>query len=105
MTTNYLDALAEAIYAEADSDLPLTGEDWPLYRLYAVLALAKGTQTTPRDAHNAWAAWAAAFQPNHRSLVPYDMLTPEVQALDQPYVDAIHAVARRVDRCAESRGD
>ena len=67
-----------------------------LYRLYAVLALTKGEAVTRRDVHDAWSAWTASFHPSHRSLKPFEELTPEVQELDQPYVDAIHAVAREL---------
>jgi hypothetical protein len=98
---NYLDTLAEAIHRTAHPDgVLVNAEYWMLYRLYAVLALAKGTATTRADVHDAWTAWANTYQPGHRSAVPFDTLTPEVQALDQPYVDAIHTVARTISRRA-----
>jgi hypothetical protein len=96
---NYIDRLAVAIKRAADGDGNLTDDDMPLYRIYAVLCLAKGTLTRPEDVHDAWAAWRATTRPDHPALVPFDALSAETQALDTPYVEAIHAVARR--RAAE----
>jgi hypothetical protein len=36
----------------------------------------------------------SGIDPNHRSLRPMSELSPEVQAADQPYLDAIRTVAR-----------
>lgn len=91
---NYLDDLAREIYFIAEGESAIAAEDWPLYRGYAVLALAKGEQATAKDVHDAWVAWANTYRPGHRSAVPFEALTVAVQALDQPYVDAIHAVTR-----------
>ena len=94
--SNYIDALALKIFQTAHhGGEPTGGEkgDIPLYRIYAVLALAKGKATTARDVHDAWSAWIANIYPDHRSLKPFDELTPEVQHADDLYVDAIHAVA------------
>jgi len=49
-----------------------------------VLALAKGESVTARDVHHAWAAWMAGIMPEHRSLIPFDALTPDCQSLDEP---------------------
>ena len=91
---SYINDLAVAIYREAEGpdDMPLNLA--PLYLGYAVLALAKGPAVTAEDVHDAWAAWASeAYDDQHRSLVPFGQLTPAVQALDEPYVDAIRRVA------------
>ena len=71
--------------------------DYQLYLIYAVLVLAKGLGTVPADVHDAWSAWSAAIDNRHRSLVPFNDLSPEVQALDDPYVDAIRTVARELE--------
>ena len=89
---SYIDEIADRINAELDSE-PLSDEWRPLYRIYAVLALAKGTDTTLRDVHDAWSAYTAGTRPDHRSLIPFDDLTEDVQRLDTPYRDAIHSVA------------
>lgn len=64
-----------------------------LLRFYALLVLVKGRNTTPKDVHDAWAVWRSINLPEHRSIVPFERLTPEVQYLDDPFVDAILEVA------------
>lgn len=101
---NYLDAIAVAIYRHGDphtrprSQAKPPKQDMPLYRMYALLALAKGEATTAEDVHNAWSSWIAGLNPQHRSLIPFDELDEAVQRLDEPYVAAIHAAARGLDR-------
>jgi len=91
----YIDEIACQIMREAGhADL-----DWlDLFRIYAVLALAKGEATTAEDVHDAWSAFMMPRAPSHVSLVPFDQLRPETQALDEPYVQAIHAVARTIQK-------
>lgn len=92
---NYIDEIAEDIFNE----LAIPSSEWQLYlplcRLYALLALALHVCVSREDVHDAWSVWMAGRDPGHRSLVPFNQLTAEVQALDQPYVDAIHRVAMR----------
>lgn len=64
-----------------------------LFRLYAVLALAKGGAVEPSDVHNAWAAWMQERDPDHDALRPFDQLDRETQDADSPFVAAIRAVA------------
>ena len=61
-----------------------------LIDLYALLAFVKGTDTTLEDVHDAWSVWKNRGNPNHRSLVWFDELSPEVQELDRDYMNAIH---------------
>lgn len=70
--------------------------DPALTRLYAVLALAKGTATTMEDVHDAWAVWRADTRPDHPSIRPFAELSPEVQELDRRYMDVIRQVAAEV---------
>jgi hypothetical protein len=91
---NYIDHIAERINSLVD-DEPLSDEWRPLFRIYAVLALAKGVDVTLKDVHDAWSAYTAEAYPEHPSLVPFDELKPEVQALDVPYMDAIYQVANQ----------
>lgn len=94
---NYIDILADAIWRLTGGRNQAIGGDMLLYRFYALLALTKGQQTTNEDVHNAWAAWKAQIGPkHHKSLIPFDQLTVEVQDLDTPYRDAIQGVARRL---------
>lgn len=91
---NYIDELAAAIRAQVPAELIPNGEVAPLFRTYAVLALAKGEQVELEDVHNAWSAWMTGIDPGHRSLRPLAELPPDIQRSDQPYLDAIRAVVR-----------
>lgn len=95
---NYLDLLAAEIQRTAHPDATPPDEDLPLYRLYAVLLLAKGQDVTAEDVHNAWVAWASEHAPDSPSLKPFKELSLRNQRRDQPYVDAIHRVAARLGR-------
>ena len=68
-------------------------QDPDLIRLYALLVLVKGEDTTLEDVHDAWALWRLSTRPDHPDLVPFDQLTSEVQEYDQPYRDAIARTA------------
>lgn len=89
----YVDDVAEAIRRQIPPHLLPDGDTAPLFRLYAVLALAKGDRVVLEDVHDAWAAWMTASNPNHRSITPLADLPQEIQRADQPYLDAIRAVA------------
>jgi len=84
---NYVDDLA--------GDIGLHVPDCPpdLLRLYALLTLTVGENVTLENVHDAWAVWRCATRPDHPALIPFDDLSPEVRALDQPYADAIRQVA------------
>lgn len=71
----------------------LPGCEMDLIDLYVLLALTRGTETTLEDVHDAWSVWRNTGSPHHRSLVPFDDLTPEVQELDRKYMEAIHDAA------------
>lgn len=92
--TNYINELAQEIFWESNTDDDgFWFEDRLLYRAYALLLLAKGEAVTSEDVHNAWAVWAAEYDENHRSLIPFDELEPQIQELDEPYVRAIRKIA------------
>lgn len=88
---SYLTELADAIRREVEPHLLPKGDTTQLFRIYAVLALAKGERVTAEDVHNAWVAWMSGVQPDHPSLEPYAELPVDVQAADEPYVAAIRA--------------
>ena len=90
----YVDALAEAIRRLIPPHLIPDGDTSALFRMYALLAMAKGDKVVLEDVHDAWAAWMSGQDPSHRSLGPLAELPPEVRRSDQPYLDAIRAVAR-----------
>lgn len=90
----YLDQVANAIRHAVPADALPDGDMLPLFRIYAVLLLAKGEETTRADVHNAWVAWMAERDNNHESLIPFGELDEAVQSEDSPYVVAIRTVAR-----------
>lgn len=101
----YLDELATVIERQVPADLLPAEDAGPLFRLYALLALAKGRSVNAADVHNAWAAWMQERDPHHRSIKPFAALDAETQASDEPFVEAIRAVAERLDRAPSvSRG-
>ncbi len=90
----YLDLAAEEIRRRVPEGLLPDGDTDLLFRLYAVLLLAKGADVTTADVHNAWSVWMQTTQPDHPSLRPFDKLDPKTQAADEPYVEAIAAASR-----------
>lgn len=96
MTNSYLDKIAAEIWRTAEPDSVLSDEDLPLYRIYAVLLLAKGLDVVAEDVHNAWVAWACEHDAESRSLLPFKELSLRTQSKDQPYLDAIHQVSKRM---------
>lgn len=93
--TNYLDQIAEKIHREVAPDKLPDEETIALFRLYAVLALAKGVDVTLEDVHNAWSAWMLGKDPDHESIKPFETLSDNVRQEDQPYLKAILKVASR----------
>lgn len=90
----YLDEDAARIKSALPDDVvPPRNADY-LFVLYAVLMRSKGEAVGLADVHDAWTAWKLLTSKSHESLVPFDQLEPDVQAEDQPYVDAIVATAR-----------
>ncbi len=65
-----------------------------LLDVYALLVLIKGEKCTNEDVHDAWSIWQNKTQPEHRSLIPFNELTKEVQDLDTEYRDAIIKVSK-----------
>ena len=91
----YLDAVADAIKKEVPVDAMPSEDTTDLFRLYALLLLAKGDSVTRSDVHNAWVAWMASRGERHSSMRPFDELPDETKAEDSPFVNAIRRVARR----------
>ena len=55
-----------------------------------MVGVVNGRGTNSRDVHDAWSVWALKHRPGHKSLVPFEALSRDVQLLDDPYRDAIH---------------
>lgn len=90
---NYLDDVAARIRRALPTEATAPDRSEGLFRIYAVLVLAKGQDTTAEDVHNAWVAWMAGRQPDHESLIPFRALSASTQSEDTPYLLAIHQVA------------
>jgi hypothetical protein len=93
--TNYLDELAIAIYHEISPEALPDKDTSLLFRLYAVLARAKGEAVTREDVHDAWVVWMLQRDPGHRSIRPFKQLDTRTQQEDEPFVEAIRKVARQ----------
>jgi hypothetical protein len=90
---SYLDELGEEIRRRVPPELLPDGDTGALFRLYAVLALAKGSQVQPEDVHNAWAAWMSDRDAGHRSIRPFLELDKATRHSDDPFLSAIRHVA------------
>ena len=93
---SYLDDIADAVRAHVPRSLVPDGDTALLFRLYAVLLLAKGEGVTTEDVHNAWSAWMQSERADHPALRPFDELDAATQDSDAPYADAIRAACREL---------
>jgi hypothetical protein len=92
----YLDELAAEIEQGVPPDLLLDRDTRPLFRLYALLALVKGTDVTAADVHNAWAVWMEQQDPDHRFIRPFEELDAKTRASDEPFAKVIREAAERL---------
>ena len=79
-------------------------KDQNLVRLYALLVLTKGEYISSEDVHDAWAMnmnfkqrTEFCYGHEHKSIVPFDELTEEVQNRDIKYVDILVEIAKEQD--------
>ena len=91
----YLDALADEIRGAVSPDALPDEDTSSLFRIYAVLLMAKGQEVTCEDVHNAWVAWMLDKGRSHESMIPFATLPAETKDEDSPFVLAIRAIARR----------
>jgi hypothetical protein len=90
---NYVaDVIARIIFVRAATGRrPL---DPRLVRLYALLAMTTGVDTTTEHVHDAWAVFANDRENTHPDIIPFARLTPENQRRDDRHRDLIRGVAR-----------
>lgn len=100
---NYIDDIAKAIWEQLSPEDRGDTINWPLYRNYALLVLTTGTKTNLEHVHDAWSAWCAEVRPNHPSLIPFPLLSEEIQVKDEPYNWAILEVASWIEEDLKSR--
>lgn len=93
----YIDNIVERV----SEDLHIKNRE--LSRLYALLVLTKGTEITLKDVHDAW-AMSMNFRPTteycygheHKSIVPFDDLDPDVQIKDERFVKKLRILAKEL---------
>jgi hypothetical protein len=93
---SYLDELGAEIQQEVPEALLPSHDTTLLFRLYALLLLAKGQAVTAPDVHNAWTVWMQEIEPDHCAIIPFEELDPVAQASDEPFASAIRSVAKRI---------
>lgn len=64
-----------------------------LLNLYTLLVFTKGIDCENIDVHDAWSVWRNETNPEHKSIIFYGDLTPEVQQMDEEYTKAIRETA------------
>ena len=74
-----------------------------LFELYSLLVLTTGEKTSWQDVHDAWSVWKSRKDPIHRSVIPYELLSPEVRLMDKEYADAIRRVAEEMEEEKEGK--
>lgn len=93
MESNYVQLATAVLRKELGPEL-----DSDLERLYVLLVFTRGEQTTLRDVHDAWAIWRTQTNPQHKSCICFEDLTPEVQELDRKYMQAIRDTSFRLSK-------
>jgi hypothetical protein len=89
---NYVQGIRDELAAR------LPGCSPALIDLYTLLGLQYGLRVDAIKVHNAWSVWCNNANPNHPALIPFPFLAPDVQALDEPYVDAIRAAVEAAEQ-------
>lgn len=64
-----------------------------LLNLYTLLVFTKGLEIEEKDVHDAWSVWRNETNPEHKSIIPFDNLSKEIQQMDEEYADAIRETA------------
>jgi hypothetical protein len=90
----YIDRIAEHVRSALPPQARPDRHAEELYRLYALLVLVRGEDTTLEDVHDAWSTWMTVHDPSHQSLRPFRQLDTSTRQSDGPYLSAIVAVAR-----------
>lgn len=64
-----------------------------LLDMYALLVFVQGEDVTRENVHDAWSVWKNNIRADHRSLIPFEQLSEEVQMMDEKYANSILIVA------------
>ena len=93
---SYLDEIAAQVRAALPPSTLPEEDAAALFRLYAVLVLVKGVDTSAADVHDVWAAWKAERNPADADIRPFEELDSRTQEADEPFGEAIRAVAQGI---------
>lgn len=94
MAMTYVDQIAEQIRSALPPKARPAEHADELYRLYALLVLTKGPDTTLENVHDAWSTWMSVHDPAHEALRPFRQLDQGTRNEDRPYLDAIRQVTQ-----------
>ena len=90
---NYIQKIKDLL----EEELKMKGTDYEgLLDYYGLLVFTVGVNCTQEHIHDAWSLWQNETHPEHRSLIPFEELTKEVQELDEPYRLAVVKVANLI---------
>ena len=92
----YLDEIAAQVRALSPPAQLEEADAEALFRLYAVLVLVKGEDTSAADVHHVWVAWKAERDPADPDIRPFEDLDERTQQADEPFARAIRDVAARI---------
>lgn len=98
---NYIERDAALVREHLPEGTEVPSDTEELFRIYAVLMRAKGTDTQASDVHDAWSAWMTASDPEHDSIRPFADLDAETRSEDGPFLLAI----RRAAQASASRAE
>lgn len=89
MTTNYIERARIILASKIDVEPELLN-------LYTLLVLVRGADTSWKDIHDAWAIWKSQTYAVHKSLIPFDELSADVQEMDAEYATAVRETAEEL---------
>ena len=96
--SNYMLKRAAILKEELNQELP---EVLFSYLDLACVSASTGTPITNEAIHDAWSIWKNTIDNTHKSIIPYNKLSIEIQELDTPYTDAVNRAADRFKKLEE----
>ena len=97
--SNYMLKRAAILKEELNQELPEV-----LFSCYldlACVSASTGNPITNEAIHDAWSIWKNTIDNTHKSIIPYNKLSIEIQELDTPYTDAVNRAADRFKKLEE----
>ena len=97
--SNYMLKRAAILKEELNQELPEV-----LFSCYldlACVSASTGVPITNEAIHDAWSIWKNTVDNTHKSIIPYNQLSIEIQELDTPYTDAVNRAADRIKKLEE----